>query len=64
MAVLEGHAVGPMFVLPERVPGDRFCQAIAVMASALSFDDEGTGIAYAEHRPEHLERCVPSQPIR
>jgi hypothetical protein len=65
LAVVDGREVGPILVLADRVPADRFCQASVEVANVLSFDDDDDGgIVYAEHRPTDLERCVAPGPLR
>ena len=58
LAIFDGGEIGPILVLADRVPGNAFCQSIAMVATSLSFDDEGSGIAYAEQPTRVLETCV------
>lgn len=64
LAVASGNATGPILILADRVPENAFLQAIADVAGVLSFDDEGTGIAYAMHPAYRLETFTVRGPTR
>ena len=58
LAVFQGGEVGPILVLADRVPANDFCESIAMTAHSPSFEDDGSGIAYAEHPTWLPETCV------
>ncbi|MGY2049086.1 hypothetical protein [Methylobacterium sp. JK268] len=61
LVAFDGGAVGPILVLADRISPDVFCQAIAEAALVVGFDDDGSGIAYAERSVRSLETCTVPQ---